>query len=245
MNPIQLVFSVPPLVPDTPAIGALIASLEELWPSCSLSFLAESTAAGVQLVRVPDRGQWIAERLRGGNYAQVFSGIDQPAINVSFDPAPHQAQDGTIASRVTVWLPQDALHSASLRHIVGTLGDAARAWHGAFMPVASASLIVQIASTWPAHGPAQVLLSAMPQLSELSRLGLYQARATARIPSTLGWLNYWSEATAALLHFEPKHALGGAEQTPASAWSWQLTADLFDLRRADHATALLEAYRRL
>jgi hypothetical protein len=245
MIPLQLTFIVPPLVADAPEIDALLRTLEATWPELTLTFRAEPGGPeGARLIPVPDRTQWIAERFAHTQHAQLFSGRDQPPINVNFAPHARLSQDGTVGARVTVWLPA-TLESGQLARVFETSGDALAAWYGWYMPVTSGALIMVIATKSPPTAPVAALLQAVPELAELANLRVRHPASTVRVPTTIGWLNYWSDVTASSLQFRPQDALGGATRTARGAWNWKLTADPFDVQRADHAAALLEAYRRL
>jgi hypothetical protein len=67
------------------------------------------------------------------------------------------------------------------------------------------------------------------------------------LPHRLGWVNYWSSATAARLRFPDERRdqewLGRAQQT-AGGWIVRITDEPLDLERAEHLDALQRAYAR-
>jgi hypothetical protein len=92
--------------------------------------------------------------------------------------------------------------------------------------------------------PGAGVLGGVPTLAELPRLSpRADALAQAVTPAAIGWLNYWSSATAAFLGWNDSAPPAGASRTPAGAWLWRLTPDPLDLERPDHAAALVDAYR--
>jgi hypothetical protein len=68
------------------------------------------------------------------------------------------------------------------------------------------------------------------------------------IPHYLGWLNYWSAATARAIGFpdltRDADLLSRARRTASGGWVVQLTDALLDLDNPGHLDALLRAYER-
>ena len=99
----------------------------------------------------------------------------------------------------------------------------------------------------PEHNPSELVN--FPNLG-LPRLKAWdpRRRVDPRIPSYIGWMNYWSAETCGLLNFpdlaRDEQLLSHSYQTPLGAWIVKLTADPLDVTRPDHVQMLQWAYRR-
>lgn len=82
----------------------------------------------------------------------------------------------------------------------------------------------------------------------LSALKPPSAIRSPEIPHRLGWLNYWSAATAQAIGFpDPKRdgeLLTRARRTPSGGWLVQLTEAPLDLDNRAHLDTLLRTYER-
>ena len=82
----------------------------------------------------------------------------------------------------------------------------------------------------------------------LPRLELMGFRSTDERPNELGWLNYWSAETAAILGFpdpaKDARILPLCRQLTDGAWLVKLTDEPLDLEREDHVDSIVWAYWR-
>ena len=68
------------------------------------------------------------------------------------------------------------------------------------------------------------------------------------IPHRLGWLNYWSAASAPIIGFpdpaRDAELLSRSRRTASGGWVVQLTDEPLDLDRPEHLDALKRTYER-
>ncbi len=138
-------------------------------------------------------------------------------------------------------LPETPEVLAPIVETVGTLGATFEAYWGDFTPEeARYALVDQV--VWP-NGKPRPLPFGLPALRPSPTL------ASINVPRRLGWINYWSPATCALLGFpDPSRDarwLRGAKQGKSGAWVVRLTDEPLDPERnPEHVKALHEAYAR-
>nr|WP_228530847.1 MULTISPECIES: DUF5953 family protein [Myxococcaceae] len=204
-----------------------------------------------QLVEVPDREAWVGAQLQARRTVLLYGGPELPGLSVTAQPALDvQLASGESVGTVIVAFTPGSVAMQAVPALVEAMGDALSAWTCALTPPASAVLALQVqrAPPGPVRPGVQALLAKSPRLAELPRL-----RGTARLscavaPPSIGWLNYWSDATAQWLGFpDPARDaewLARAHRTPAGAWLLQLTEAPLDLERPEHLDLLIRAYRR-
>ncbi|HET9450241.1 MAG TPA: DUF5953 family protein, partial [Aggregicoccus sp.] len=158
---------------------------------------------------------------------------------------------GAAVGSAVVWLAPGTAPAPLLAPLLAAAGDALEAWWAAYMPLAAEAELVQVQRVSPARRSAgrERLLARTPALAALPRLRAgIPALPTPEAPLSLGWLNYWSAATAHWLGFpdEARDAewLSRSTRTPAGAWVWRLTEQPFELSRPEHLEALARAYAR-
>jgi hypothetical protein len=82
----------------------------------------------------------------------------------------------------------------------------------------------------------------LPALKLLSQI------RSPEIPARLGWLNYWSAATAQAIGFPDSardaELLSRARRTPSSGWVVQITEAPLNLDNPSHLDALKRTYER-
>jgi hypothetical protein len=259
-QPITLDLAAPARDADHPSRPQLLRSVESLRPGATLTWTAEPgagarTARGSaspdadaqRLIRVPDRDAFVRDRLERKEVAHLFSGPAEPYVSVHFEPSSVASRDGSRSARTTVWVGDDVLRGDLLWKLLAASAESLEAWYGSFMPLESAALLVEIlfARKLRAESPAAALLEAVPALQGL-RSRSVGPLPTAAVPAQIGWLNYWSADTARFVGFVEGEPVPFArwERTPVGAWMLQVTDDPFDVRRPDHAAALVAAYRR-
>jgi hypothetical protein len=138
-------------------------------------------------------------------------------------------------------LPEATCAPSSVATTVLVLGETFNAYWGDFTPEeARYALLDQV--VWPNGKPK-------PLPFDLPPLGAPPTLASIDVPRRLGWINFWSPATCALLGFpdatRDARWLRGAKQGKSGAWVVRLTDDMLDPERnPEHVKALHEAYAR-
>ncbi|MFP2911114.1 DUF5953 family protein [Pyxidicoccus sp. 3LFB2] len=265
LNPVKLDFVVPPLASDDASVSEVLRVLEDIFPGVDVSWCVEPVEERepatnrsaqeepqYQQVRVVDRDGWVTERLRSGTSLQLFSAPGKYSLNVSANPGLRAtAADGREMEVVTVWLSRfEVLSDGRLERLVARCGDALRAWHMGFMPVATTSTLLPV--LFSADVPLPSFMNPrvrFPALNALPRLGNRPDLLPGpQTPLQLGWLNYWSLETARWLGFpnatRDGEWLGRSTCTDSGAWVVTLTDTPLELERHEHVDTLVRAYTR-
>lgn len=259
-EPVQLTFQVPAPSGQRAPVLRLLTALEGALEGARLAWRTEVNrpagtppgAGRLRLVELPDRDAWVAERLSRVEPVLLFGGPLRPGLSVSVQPATDvRVAGGGGVGTVVVHLAPGTAPAQLLPDVLVSGGDALGAYCCQVTPGAAAGLLlqVQLAPPGPVRPGVQALLARLPALAGLPRLrGALGSLPVAEAPLSLGWLNYWSEATARWLGFpEPARDaewLARATRTPAGAWVLRLTDEPLDVERPEHLDALVRAYRR-
>jgi hypothetical protein len=263
-DPVQLQFHLPPLDGDPARLGALLRALEALLPGAQLDWRAERPegededdgerwmqGAGVRLVRMADRERWLAQQLGEGRDVLLFSGAPYTGLSVSAMAGSTPVRSGGAVGSAAVRLTPGTLCAELLPRLLAVAGDALGAWWAEHTPLTTAGELVQVQRVSPTRRSAgrERLLARTPALAGLPLLpGGTTALPVPEAPLTLGWLNYWSEATARWLGFPDASRdaewLARSDRTPAGAWVWRVTEEPLALAHPGHAEALVRAYAR-
>lgn len=194
-----------------------------------------------QLAALPQRDEWLAEATKDGefpflcngdaSYPVMISGLQEPA---SLSPG------GQPLFEVHAELPLDAVGLAAAVNVLVAVAEGARAYWGHASPEGYGSEVSnQISHS--AHGP---------ELSPrgLPMLNLLRPIHSPAIPQYLGWLNYWSAASALTMGFpdpaRDAELLTRARRTESGGWVVQLTDVPLDYDNPAHLDALKRAYER-
>ena len=263
-GPLRVEFQVAPLTGASAApVLRLREALEQALASVRLAWRGEVSGAfeatddprwrqAFQLVEVPDRAAWVAAQLQARRTVLLYGGPELPGLSVTAQPQLDvRLASGESVGMVIVAFTEGTVEAQAVPALVERMGDALSAWSCALTPLASAALALQVqrAPPGPMRPGVQALLARSPRLAELPRLRGGPARLPcAAAPPALGWLNYWSAATAEWLGF-PDPAQDGewlarAHRTQAGSWLLQLTQEPLDLERPEHLDLLIRAYRR-
>jgi len=141
---------------------------------------------------------------------------------------------------VHVEMPLDAAVVAAAEDVLEGVAEGARAFWGRATPNGAALDIAR--QTAPTiEGPPS------PPRG-LPSLKLFEDIRVPEIPCHLGWLNYWSAATARTIGFpDPVHdaeLLSRSRRTVTGGWVVRLTDAPLDLDKPEHLDVLLRAYER-
>lgn len=225
----------PVLADDDPRPLQVAIALEAALPGAQLDH--EVTPAGTAR-RLPDRDAFLRQAASKRELPMVFHGDEARYVSVRGREVPgHLMPAGAASWEVCVMIPLGEGRS-HLEDAVGRAGEASGAWWGSAAPEAAAAIIAT--QTIHPHLP-RPLPAGLPGLSPPWRL------RDPRVPHRLGWLNYWSDATARLLGFpdpERDRDLLARSRRIGAAWLVRLADEPLDPSRTDHVEALRGAYDR-
>ncbi len=215
----------------THAVEAIFVG-QALWPIADDWSEASSARARDEFLRELPTGALLSNRREGRDHRFTLSfrdsGLKYSRTRAAFGEALLQ-------------IPETPEILGSIADTVTTLGETLEAHWGDFTPEeARYALVDQI--VWP-NGKPRPLPFGLPALRPSQTL------ASIDVPRRLGWINYWSPATCALLGFpDPSRDarwLRGAKQGKSGAWVVRLTDEPLDPERnPEHVKALHEAYAR-
>ncbi|MDP9190337.1 MAG: DUF5953 family protein [Acidobacteriota bacterium] len=217
-----------PADPEGARISLAARAVEELLPATSLDLTLSAADA---LTPVGDREQMMRDTAqrqevpiltdRDRDHPVLFSGAYWPAI---------VAPGGKLLLQLI--LQTSRITGSTLAgDLLGRLGDALHAYWGVATPRAAASTI----AAQVIHDPARD--SPPPGLPALQS---WSPQVDPAVPSLLGWWNYWPREAIERLGTLPPNAIS----LPSGAVAWSVTDEPLDLSRAEHLTALADAYAR-
>jgi hypothetical protein len=229
----------PPARRDDPRALAALRALEErfpeeaLWPLDDAWSDSNSTPAREVFVQAHGNKILLSNRREGRDHRFTMSFRDDGVTyGKSFLPY----------AEAEFQLPETAAVLSAAADTVLVLGEAIEAYWGKLTPEeAGYALLGQI--VFPhARNPRPVPFG-LPPLQPM------RALRGPEVPLMLGWVNYWSAATCALLGFPDASRdarwLRGAKQGKSGAWVVRLTDEPLDPERnPEHVKALHEAYAR-
>lgn len=157
-----------------------------------------------------------------------FTGYSIPAI---LSPASTPTLD------VTLNIPGESPYTSLVPVILETMAESMDAYWGVASPRDAA-----------AHIGDQTAIPGLPKQHPLGLPTLAPPRELrdVHIPQRLGWLNYWSSASAHVLKWsgEASETFAITRRFPSGAWLLQLTDAPLDLTQPDHLARLKAAYER-
>ena len=202
--------------------------------------------------RLADRRSYIDEQLTrtsvpgtGFHEFAIWNGDDERALilSVSWGLPPKLWRDVGV---IQVTFPPESA-PAKAQELLAAAGDAAAAFHGDISPLRAAASIKGEISGSPLVYDAS---AAGPHPGGIG-LGLKQRNPAASLavaPDYIGWISYFSAATARFFDFPngPRDAEWLAREftTPTGAWLIRLTDEPLDLTREEHRIRVKLAYQR-
>jgi len=224
----------PRLAVDDERIARVVAGFESVFPGARLDH--EVTPA-LTAQRASDRDELLRDAAARRELPFLFTGDDARYLALRGNELPGPLAPGG-EPLWEIWLSMPIAEGlARLEEAIANVGRAAGAFWGAASPDRAAAII---ASQVVHPRQPRPLPAGLPGLLSPDRL------ARASIPHRLGWINYWSEATARELDFPgaADPALLARSHAIDGAWLVRLTDDPLDLARPDHLAALRDAYDR-
>ncbi|NNB90033.1 DUF5953 family protein [Corallococcus exiguus] len=201
--------------------------------------LGWTTSERDDLIVLAHRDEWVVANTTDGGLPFLCNDDDQALVTLYGLENP-DGPGGNPQLEIHMRLPLNASVITQAEVVLAAIAEAVAAWWGGLTPfTAAAEIAEQTAPTL--DGPP----SPPRGLPILMAPGVLSSPA---VPPHLGWLNYWSAASAQALGFpDPSldaELLSRARQTATNGWIVRLTDAPLDLDKPDHLAALLRAYER-
>ncbi|AKF81545.1 hypothetical protein MFUL124B02_21260 [Myxococcus fulvus 124B02] len=228
----------PALVGADPRPLAAVHGLERGLPGVRLDWRVTERR---RLVALPQRDTWLTGEVGRGEFPLLCNNDERYPVMISgmqrfADESPGRQPQFQVHAK----LPLDASVIAAAADVLEGVAEGANAFWGHATPDrASGDIAEQIAPTL--EGPPS------PPRG-LPALKLFEDIRSPEIPYYLGWLNYWSEATAKTIGFpdpaQDADLLSRSRRTASGGWVVQLTDAPLDLDDPAHLDALKRTYER-
>jgi hypothetical protein len=217
---------------------AIVRGLEQALTGLRLDW---RLAEGGQPILLPQRDAWLTEAAARGTFPLLCNGDESSPVTVfGLNKPANLCPGGLPQFEVHVELPLDMASNATAVPLLEKAAEGARAWWGHATPQRAAGEIAEQTSL-PFRGQ-HLPPRGLPALKKSEDI------RSPEIPQRLGWLNYWSAATARCIGFPvPEHdadLLSRAQRTEAGGWIAQLTDAPLALDSPAHVKALIRAYER-
>jgi len=193
------------------------------------------------MLHLSERDAWLARVREPGGFPLICNNDDTFPVMVSgWERRAVYGPGGQALLEVHAHLPPDAAGAAAAPDVLEAVAEAAHAFWGDATPFSAG---VDIARQTK-NGPSDV----EPPPRGLPWLKLPRELPSAEIPQCLGWLCYWSAASARIIGFpDPARdveLLSRSRRTASGGWVVKLTGEPLDLDRPAHLDALKRAYER-
>ena len=228
----------PALVGNDGRTLAIVQGMERALPGLRLGW--EVSEDG-RLSELPERDTWLVEGAKDGEFPLVCNGDESfPVTIYGLQTSARQAPGRQPLLDVHAKLPLNAAVTTAAAELLERIAESARAFWGRATPDAAAlDIAYQTAPTL--EGPPSPRRG-LPALKLLDHI------RAPEIPYYLGWLNYWSNATAEAIGFpdpaRDAELLSRSRRTATGGWVVQLTDAPLDLDDSAHLDALKRAYDR-
>ncbi|WP_371817340.1 DUF5953 family protein [Myxococcus sp. CA051A] len=217
---------------------AIVHAMERAVPGLRLAWTLSEKGGFVAL---PRRDEWIAtERTDGGFPFLCNDDESRPVTLAGWENPSGLAVGSPPRLDVHATLPLDAGGIAAAPDVLEAIGERTRAVWGQVSPSGYNEVVSQ-----QFRGPEED-----PSATSHGLPGLLRPRynRAAEIPHYLGWLNYWSSATADAIGFPDSardaNLISRARRTESGGWVVRLTDAPLDLGNPVHLEALLRVYGR-
>ncbi|HLL01357.1 MAG TPA: DUF5953 family protein [Myxococcaceae bacterium] len=228
----------PELAGDDSRPVAVVHAMERVLPGLRLEWTVSDDH---RISHLPQRDAWLAQATGNGGFPLVCNNDEHYPVMISWLAiSARSGPGGQALLDVHAKLPLDADSIAAAAELLEGVAEGARAFWGHATPFrASAEIARQtIHPRMPGTPPR-----GLPALKVSGEI------RSQEIPHRLGWLNYWSAATARAIGFpDPLRdaaLLSRARCAASGGWVVQLTDAPLDLNDPDHVDALKRVYERL
>jgi hypothetical protein len=200
-----------------------------------------TTSEKDDLIALPRRDEWITAGGTDNGFPFLCNDDENRLVTLTgWENARGLAADMTPHVEVHATLPQDEAGIATAADVLEAVAEGARAIWGRVLPDDVAETVAQ-QFRHPGDEPHR-------SPKGLPSLKLSWDIPAQEIPHYLGWLNYWSAATARAIGFpdpaRDAELLSRARRTVTGNWVVRLTDAPLDLENPAHLGALLRAYDR-
>jgi hypothetical protein len=235
---ISLIVYAPALAGDDSRPLVVVHGMERVYPGLRLDW---RVAEDGRLIALPVRDAWLAAGIKDGGFSLVCNGDESHPVMIYGLELPASSSPGGQAQfEVHAQMPSDAAGVAVVADVLEAMAEGARASWGQATPSGAGWDIARQTKNWAANPT--------PPPRGLPALKLPEEIRSPEIPHRLGWLNFWSAATAEAIGFpdaaRDAELLSRARRTATGGWIVQLTDAPLDLDNAAHLGALLRAYER-
>ncbi|RKG61320.1 hypothetical protein D7V80_35030 [Corallococcus sp. CA054B] len=217
---------------------AIVHGLERALPGLHLKWTSSEKE---DLIPLSNRDEWVVANGLNGRLPFLCNDDDNNLVTISGWENPNGlASDGTPHFELHADFRMEAFSPIDAANALEAISDGARALWGHATPFkAAVEIAEQTAPTLEGPPSPPKGLPALKSARDIS---------SPELPHRLGWLNYWSAASARALGFPAPSRdaewLSRARRTPADGWILRLTDAPLDLDQPDHLAALLRAYDR-
>ena len=235
---LTLIVYAPTLVGKDGRTVEVIHRMEKMLPGLRLEW---RLSAGGRPIPLPQRDAWLVESIEDGGFPIVCNGDKSYPVTVfGSENSKLFSPGGQPQFEVHAKMPLDALVIAAAAGVLEAVAEGARAFWGHASPYGYGSEVAQ-QYRHSTHAP-EVSPRGLPMLN------LPQKLPAPEIPRFLGWLNYWSAASARAIGFpdpaRDAELLTRARRTSSGGWVVQLTDAPLELDNPAHLDALKRAYER-
>ncbi|RKH11450.1 hypothetical protein D7X74_25525 [Corallococcus sp. CA047B] len=233
-----LIVYAPALVGNDGRTLGVVQGLERAFPGVRMEWKLSKEG---QPVALPQRDVWLAEAAASGKFPLVCNGDERyPVTLYGLETSAHDASGGQALLDVHAGMPLDTAGIAVAPAVLEGVAEGALSFWGHATPSGVAAEISR-QTTDPVRKPVTPPRG-LPALKFPDQI------PSPEIPGFLGWLNYWSPATARILGFpDPSRdaeLLSFSRQTAKGGWVVRLTEAPLDLDNPAHLDALKRAYER-
>jgi hypothetical protein len=235
---LDIIVYAPALVGNDRRTLDIVHGMEKALPGLRLEWRLSD---GGRPIALPQRDAWLAEKTRDGKFPLLCNGDESYPVTVNGrERSGRRSPGGQPLFEVNAELPLDERVSASAAAVLEGVAEGACALWGRATPDDAALDIAYQTAPTPEGPPS-------PRRG-LPALNLPEHLRSPEIPSHLGWLNYWSAASARTIGFpdptRDAELLSRARRTASGGWVVQLTDAPLDLDDRAHLDVLKRAYER-
>ncbi|WP_253899488.1 DUF5953 family protein [Corallococcus carmarthensis] len=235
---LTLIVYAPALVGNDGRTLDVIHGMEKALPGLRLAWHIPESGP---LIALPHRDAWLAEMTQDGKFPLLCNGDESYPVTISGRGRSGRLSPGRQARlEVHAEIPLDAPAIAAAAAVLEAVAEGSHAYWGHVSPYGYGSEVAQQFRRSP-HGPER-----SPR--RLPMLNLPEKLPTPATPWFLGWLNYWSAATAKTIGFpdpaRDAELLTRARRTASNGWVVQLTDEPLAYDNPAHLDALKRTYER-
>ncbi|HYO60103.1 DUF5953 family protein [Archangium sp.] len=217
---------------------AVVHGMERALPGLHLGWTM-SEAEG--LIPLPQRDEWVARESADGDFPFLCNDDDNHVVTLGGWEIPAGRHPGGQPQlQVHAMLPREETTIAAAGDVLEAVAEGARALWGHLTP-GSVLLVISEQVGPKVYGPPK------PPRG-LPALRFPNSLRAPEIPHCLGWLNYWSAATARALGFpDPERdaeLLSRSRRTATGGWVVRLTEAPLELDNPAHLDTLKRSYER-